>query len=77
MLNRMLSEPDNRIGKLLAPGRRQAPVAELYLATLCRPPSARELERTLAVVKRAKTPRAGLEDVLWGLINAKEFLLRR
>jgi hypothetical protein len=78
MLNRMLSEPDNRIGKLLASGKTtEAIVEEFYLTTLCRPPSPRELERTVALVKRAKTPRAGLEDALWGLLNAKEFLLRQ
>jgi hypothetical protein len=37
----------------------------------------RERERTLEVVKHAKSRRAGLEDVLWGLLNAKEFLLRQ
>jgi hypothetical protein len=78
MLNCMLTEPDNRIGKLLAVGKpTEAIIEELYLASLCRPPSPRELERTLALVKRAKTPRAGLEDMLWGLLNAKEFLLRQ
>ncbi len=78
MLNRMLSEPDNRLGKLLAAGKpTEAIIEELYLWTLCRPPSPRELERTLTLVKRAKTQRAGLEDALWGLLNAKEFLLRQ
>ena len=55
----------------------EAVIEELYLTTLCRPPSTRERARTLELVKRAKTPRAGLEDVLWGLLNAKEFLLRQ
>jgi hypothetical protein len=78
MLNRMLSEPDNRLGKLLADGRTvEEIVEELYLATLCRPPSAREKERAVALVGRAKDRRAALEDVLWGLLNAKEFLLRQ
>jgi hypothetical protein len=78
MINRMLAEPDNRLGKLLASGKpTEVVVEELYLATLCRPPTTRERARTLELVKRAKTPRAGLEDVLWGLLNAKEFLLRQ
>ena len=78
MLNTMLSEPDNRLGTLLGSGKPlEAIIEELYLATLCRPPSTREVERTLAIVKQAKTQRAGLEDVLWGLLNAKEFLLRQ
>jgi hypothetical protein len=78
VLNRMLAEPDNRLGKAL---EREQPIAEildeLYLAALCRPPSAAERRQMLALVERAKDRRAALEDVLWGLLNAKEFLLRR
>jgi hypothetical protein len=78
MLNQMLSEPDNRIGRLLAAGRSDADVIEeFYLAALSRPPSAAERERALALLRRSKDRRAALEDLVWGLINAKEFLLRR
>src|SRR5262249_14755871 len=78
LINRMLGEPDNRLGKLLASGKpTEAIIEELYLSTPCRPPTTRERARTLELVKRAKTQRAGLEDVLWGLLNAKEFLLRQ
>jgi hypothetical protein len=78
VLNRLLREPDNRIGRLLA-RKRSLPdiIEELYLAALCRPPSPQERERMLAFVERAKDRRLALEDVLWGLINAKEFLVRR
>jgi hypothetical protein len=78
MLNRMLSDPNNRIGKALA---KNLPVEdiidELYLATLCRPPSAQERTKTTALVSRARDRRMAFEDVLWGLVNSKEFLLRR
>ena len=73
----MLSDADNRIGRLLAAGKSDAEIVEeLYLAALCRPPSARATA-ALAMIGRTKDRRAALEDLLWGLVNAKEFLLRR
>ena len=78
LLNRMLSEPDNRIGKALAKDQSTKQIIdELYLAALCRRPAPEEMRRMLSLVERAKDRRSALEDVLWGLINAKEFLLRR
>jgi hypothetical protein len=78
LLNHQLVESKNRLGRLLdanAPNARI--VEELYLAALCRPPTERELQKTLAVLDGAKDRRAALEDVLWGVLNAKEFLLRQ
>jgi hypothetical protein len=77
-LHGLLGEPDNRLGKLLASGRPIPEVIdELYLAALCRRPHTKERRRAVELVERASDRRAGLEDVLWGLVNAKEFLLRR
>jgi hypothetical protein len=78
MVNRMLTEPANRVGRLLA-AEKPVPeiIDELYLAALCRPPSARERAKATELVVQSKDRRAALEDVLWGLVNAKEFLLRR
>jgi hypothetical protein len=78
MLNRMLADPDNRLGKLLE-ARRPLPevVDELYLAALSRHPGAEERKRAVALVERSADRRSALEDLLWGLVNAKEFLLRR
>lgn len=78
LMNEMLSAKDNRIGKLLAAKKSNREiVTEFYLTALCRPPSARELQATEALIDRSKDRRAALEDVVWGLVNAKEFLLRR
>ena len=74
----MLAEPGNRLGRLVAAGRSDAEVLEdLYLAGLCRRPTGVERERALGLIARRPDRRAALEDVLWGLVNAKEFLLRR
>lgn len=78
LINRAVSAPDNRLGALLKARRTDAAILdELYLASLCRPPTERERAALLARIARAPDRRAALEDVLWGLLNAKEFLLRR
>ena len=77
MLNRMLTAKKNRIGKLLAAGAApEAVVEELYLASLSRYPKPHELEAGVALLTRSADRRSATEDLAWGLINAKEFLLR-
>jgi hypothetical protein len=78
LLNKMLAEPDNRLGRLLSE-RKTTPeiLDEVYLAALSRPPSPKERPKALELINRAKDRRTALEDVLWGLVNAKEFLLRQ
>jgi hypothetical protein len=78
LLHQMLTRPDNRIGRLMKEGADDAAIVdELYVAALCRPPTEREKAGALALVKASKDRRTGLEDVAWGVLNAKAFLLRR
>jgi hypothetical protein len=78
LVNRAVSEPDNRLGRLLKAGKSNREIVEeLFLASLCRPPSAAERSALLARVERAADRRGALEDVLWALLNSKEFLLRK
>ncbi len=78
LLHEMLTRPDNRLGRLLQDGRDDAAILEeFYLAALSRLPTAREQSGALAYVAKAPDRRAALEDVVWGLLNAKGFLLRR
>ncbi len=78
LVNRLLTEPDNRIGRLLAEGKSDADIlSEFYLAALCRLPALQEVQTANALLARAKDRRAALEDIVWGLVNAKEFLLRQ
>jgi hypothetical protein len=78
LVNKGVSEPDNRLGKALVAGQSNgAVIEELYLATLCRLPSERELGALLTRVEQVADRRAALEDVLWALVNSKEFLLRQ
>ncbi|MCC7495594.1 MAG: DUF1549 domain-containing protein [Fimbriimonadaceae bacterium] len=49
-------------------------VEELYLRTLCRPPSAGELEQVLGYLKKIPNRREAFEDLLWALISSREFV---
>jgi hypothetical protein len=73
-----LREPENRIGRLLAAGKTNGEiVTELYLASLNRYPRILELRDAKGYVAGKKDRRRALEDVLWALLNTKEFLMRR
>ena len=50
-------------------------VEEVYLRTLSRKPNATELARSQHAIAIAENPTNGISDVLWALINSKEFIL--
>ncbi|HEY1187976.1 MAG TPA: DUF1553 domain-containing protein [Gemmata sp.] len=52
-------------------------VTELYLWSLARSPSAKELEVGTDFVKASETRAAGAQDLMWALLNSKDFLLVR
>ncbi|HEX5447478.1 MAG TPA: DUF1549 and DUF1553 domain-containing protein [Pirellulales bacterium] len=49
-------------------------IDELYLGSLSRLPSEAERARAASFVAEQKDPRPALEDVLWTLLNSKEFI---
>lgn len=75
VLNRKLGPDEGRIARLLA---RNVPTAdavtELYLATLSRYPRSTELRTALGLIGKAPNRKEGLEDLLWTLLNSREFL---
>ena len=50
-------------------------VDEVYLRTLSRTPSSIEFEKSRNAIAIAENPYNGISDVLWALINSKEFIL--
>ena len=77
-INAMLRDENNKLGKLLAATMNDAErLDELYLTALSRFPHTEEKAKLLAHVASAKDRRVAWEDVAWGLVNSKEFLLRR
>lgn len=77
MINSWIAEPNNRLGKLLAANKSDTEILEeLYLAALSRYPTPQERQQLLAWLASRPNRRQAWEDLLWSLINAKEFLLR-
>jgi hypothetical protein len=78
MLQEMLTDPDNRVGEMLKAGKSNAEMIEtLYLTAFSRRPTTEESAKLTAVIGKAKDRREAIEDVVWGIVNAKEFLLRK
>ncbi|HMF15614.1 MAG TPA: DUF1549 and DUF1553 domain-containing protein [Gemmataceae bacterium] len=78
VINTAIAQPDNCLGKMLkAKMSNAAIIEELFLASLCRFPSPRESAVLVKQVEESRQRREALEDVLWGLLNSKEFLLRK
>ncbi|MEQ1824903.1 MAG: DUF1549 and DUF1553 domain-containing protein [Pirellula sp.] len=50
-------------------------VEEAYLRTLSRRPNEFESRTSIAAIAQAETPAVGLSDLMWALINSKEFIL--
>jgi hypothetical protein len=48
-------------------------VEEAYLAAFSRPPTADELKEVLGYLDRAKDKRRAYQDLLWALVNTREF----
>jgi hypothetical protein len=55
--------------------RGKALVEEAYLRTLSRQPSDEELAKSLAYLSDSATLQSGMRDILWALLNTKEFIV--
>jgi hypothetical protein len=75
-LNKKLSDKGGRLEKLAKVPVPKA-IEELFLVTWSRPPTADEVAKAQSWVKSAPTPAEGLQDLLWVLVNSREFLFNR
>jgi hypothetical protein len=50
-------------------------IREAYLRTVSRPPTSNEADRAVAHLNQSPSQAAGLRDLMWALMNSKEFLL--
>jgi hypothetical protein len=79
-LNGALDKGKGTLGDAMKRGAPKAIITELYLATLNRPPSDRELASVMQKMAlrpgyKDKDPSAPFQDLFWALLNCNEFLL--
>jgi hypothetical protein len=75
-VQKKIAAPAGRVAKILEEVADDAKrIDELYLWTLSRPPTDEERQTCLQYVKDSPTPQRGYQDLMWGLLNTKEFLL--
>ncbi len=68
---------NNRVRKLLKAGKNSMEIVEeLYLSAFCRKPTALERERALKYLEAKDNQPQALEDVLWAILNTREFLFQ-
>jgi hypothetical protein len=74
-INEKIASPKGRVATMLAAKLSPARVVdELYLASLSRFPSIEESRTALAALAAAPERQRAAEDLLWALLNSKEFL---
>ncbi|MCS6849601.1 MAG: DUF1553 domain-containing protein [Gemmataceae bacterium] len=74
-VNNKIAAANGELSKLLRRVKKDPElVEELYLRTVSRFPTAEETRKALEYVARAADRKAGFEDVLWSLINLREFV---
>lgn len=74
-LQQKIASDSGRAARLAADSRPlEERLEELYLWAFARPPEAEEVEIARAYLEQVESPRRGFEDLVWALINTKEFL---
>lgn len=75
LVQRKLTDKEGRLSKLVdSKAADESAFNEFYLVALSRLPTAREVEHCRTILASAADRRAGLEDILWALLNSREFL---
>jgi hypothetical protein len=70
-----LKSPDSVLNTLLKDNKDDAKLIEhLFLSTLARRPTAKETKTLIGFVKQAPNREEGFQDLLWALLNSKDFM---
>ena len=74
-INARIASKDGRVAKLIESKRTNPQIVqELYLSTFSRFPTPSELTQRVAALDKAKDRKQAAEDLLWALVNSKEFI---
>lgn len=75
VVNGRISAPDGRVVRAVQ--AKKAPkdmIEEFYLAALSRRPNEKETAAAQQLLSKAPNPQEGAEDLMWALLNMKEFM---
>ena len=76
-LQKRVTAKEGRLAGLLAAGRSDEEILrELYLRALSRPPTPDEILTAKGFIQEAGSREQGLQDMVWTLLNTREFLLQ-
>src|SRR5262249_22813005 len=77
-LSDAVADPQGRVAALLAakPDDKRL-VEEIYLATLCRLPTAQETDHCMKALAKNPNKQEGAQDLMWALMNTAAFLFNR
>lgn len=74
-IQQKIKSPDCALNTLLKSGKQDAEILDtLFLSALARHPSSEETAALLQGIRQAGKKEEGFQDVLWALLNSKEFL---
>ena len=74
-VNKKIRSDRGTLARMVASGRNDDEIVEhYYLAALSRFPTPKEKEMCQAGIAKASSRRAGLENVVWALLDSSEFL---
>ena len=74
-VNRKINDAQGRIAKLIqAKTALPRMIEDLYLVTLSRPPTNEELKKAQEYAAKRLNEREAMQDLLWVLMNSREFL---
>jgi len=78
LANELLADKENRVSRLIAAGKPDREILyELFWLALTRPLGVEERKAMLSSLSTTKDRPAELEDILWGLLNSKDFVFRK
>jgi hypothetical protein len=74
-INDRIANPKGKVSSILASQMKPAEmVEEVFLSTLSRWPNKKEQQAALYFLEHCPTPKEGLEDLMWAIINSREFI---
>lgn len=75
VLAQKISADNGRISTLLSTDRSHTEMVDaIYMAALCRHATNEEISATIEFLDQSQTPKEYYEDLLWALVNSKQFL---